>query len=51
MSAKKAKVILDRKNNCGEIKFYEPVSAITAGQAVVFYSLDDNHLVGGGWIK
>lgn len=32
------------------IKFDEPVSAITKGQAAVFYDVVDGHLIGGGWI-
>lgn len=51
MSAQKARVKLDFENNCGEINFYEPISAITSGQAAVFYDLNDKHLIGGGWIE
>jgi len=32
------------------VDFNEPVSAITPGQAAVFYSEDDQVLLGGGWI-
>ncbi len=34
----------------GRIELDEPVSAVTTGQAAVFYSLDNNCLIGGGWI-
>ena len=32
------------------ITFKEPVSAVTSGQAAVFYSHEEGHLIGGGWI-
>lgn len=32
------------------VKFNEPVTAITPGQACVFYDEDDQVLLGGGWI-
>lgn len=38
---------------CGEnfeIKFDEPISGITAGQACVLYDIEDQHLLGGGII-
>ena len=51
MEAKKAHVVLDFEKNKGHIDFYEPVSAITSGQAAVFYDINDKHLIGGGWIE
>lgn len=50
MDSVKARVFLEPKNK-GKILFYEPVSAITPGQAAVFYDSQDNHLIGGGWIE
>ena len=50
MKAQKAKVFLDLDAKKGKIVFYEPIASVTSGQAAVFYSLDDNHLIGGGWI-
>ena len=35
--------------NC-YIKFNHPVSAISKGQACVFYNIEDGHLLGGGFI-
>lgn len=51
MEAKKAHIILDSENKTGKINFYEPVSAVTSGQAAVFYDINDKHLIGGGWIE
>lgn len=51
MEAKKAHISLDLENQKGTIKFYNPISAVTPGQAAVFYDLKDNHLIGGGWIE
>lgn len=40
-----------KKNaNVWLIEFDEPVSAITKGQACVIYDINDNHLIGGGFI-
>lgn len=36
------------ENGCAELAFDEPQTAITPGQAVVFY--DDEVVIGGGWI-
>jgi tRNA-uridine 2-sulfurtransferase len=48
--SKKAKVtILPEKRV--SLEFYEPVEAITPGQAMVFYSLDGEELLGGAWIE
>ena len=46
----KAKVIVE---DCGlaRVIFEEPQRAVTPGQAVVFYSLDGEMVVGGGIIK
>ena len=46
MHAQKAHVLLNE--NSAHIKFYEPVSSVTAGQAGVFYDIEDGHLIGGG---
>lgn len=42
-----ARVVLDDKNGAN-IRFKEPVRAITPGQAAVFY--DGDLVIGGGWI-
>ncbi len=49
MDFQKAHVQLS-ENNKALITFETPVSAVTPGQAAVFYSADDKHLIGGGWI-
>jgi tRNA-specific 2-thiouridylase len=36
-------------NGGARVEFMEPQSAITPGQAVVFY--DGTHVLGGGWIE
>lgn len=46
MQAQKAHVTIC--NNTAKIDFYEPVSSVTAGQAGVFYDINDRHLLGGG---
>lgn len=46
MNAKKALVRLF--DNFADIKFYEPVNSVTAGQAGVIYDIVDGHLIGGG---
>lgn len=48
MDFKKGRV--DISGTDAKITFEEPVSAITSGQAAVFYSVEDGHLIGGGWI-
>ena len=50
MQAEKATIKLDMKNKTGEIDFADFASSITPGQAAVFYNIEDNHLIGGGWI-
>lgn len=53
MSAVKAEAILNNTVGCGHyrpninIKFKEPVSGITCGQACVLYDKGDGHLIGG----
>ncbi len=42
-------LVLPLKDNKAEVRFYEPVSAITPGQAAVFYEGED--VIGGGWIE
>lgn len=49
MDAQKAHIKINGTK--AHIKFEQPVSAITAGQAAVFYDANDNHLIGGGWIE
>lgn len=46
MHAQKAHVVID--GDSAGINFYEPVNSVTAGQAGVFYDLNDGHLIGGG---
>ena len=46
MQAQKAHVKLS--DTSAEINFYEPISSVTAGQAGVFYDINDGHLIGGG---
>ena len=49
MKAQRAKIIFyDEKT--ADILFDAPVSAVTPGQACVFYDENDGHLIGGGWI-
>ena len=48
MKAVKANIIIE--NGGTTVKFYEPVSGITPGQACVIYSQEDGHLLGGGFI-
>lgn len=33
-----------------DVEFYEPVNSITTGQAGVLYDINDNHLIGGGFV-
>ncbi|EKE04706.1 MAG: hypothetical protein ACD_20C00020G0005 [uncultured bacterium] len=49
-SAKKA-MITSQDNGSVIIKFNEPEFAITPGQVAVFYDLNNEYLIGGGWIK
>lgn len=48
MEYKKARVRL--YDDSADVEFYEPVNSITAGQAGVFYDINDKHLIGGGWV-
>ncbi len=48
MEHKKARVRL--YEGSADVEFYEPVNSITAGQAGVFYDINDKHLIGGGWV-
>lgn len=50
MQAQKALVKINYEQDTAKIIFDEPVSAVTSGQAAVFYDVCDNHLIGGGWI-
>lgn len=51
MQAQKAHITLDFENKTGKVDFCEPISSVTSGQAVVFYDIEDKHLIGGGWIE
>ena len=48
MQAVKANIILGE--NRVTVRFHEPVSGITPGQACVLYDINDGHLLGGGFI-
>ena len=48
MSAVSARVLL--KDSGAEVVFETPVNSVTSGQACVFYSSEDGHLLGGGEI-
>lgn len=48
MQAIKANV--KKENDIWQIEFAEPVSAVTKGQACVFYDIYDGHLIGGSFI-
>ncbi len=48
MEHKKARVRL--YDDSADVEFYEPVNSITAGQAGVFYDINDKHLIGGGTV-
>lgn len=40
-----------KKSDSGfDVKFDEPVSAVTKGQALVVYDKNDGHLIAGGWL-
>lgn len=49
-TAKKATVIPDQNNTAGII-FDEAQSGITPGQAAVIYDINNEYLIGGGWIQ
>ena len=48
MNACPAKIKIENQNV--DIDFFEPVSAITSGQACVLYDKNDGHMLGGGFI-
>ncbi len=50
MQAQKAFVKYNSNDKTAVISFESPVSSVTPGQAVVFYDVNDKHLIGGGWI-
>ncbi len=50
MQTQKAHVIYDNNTKTAKIDFDYPVASVTPGQAVVFYDVNDRHLIGGGWI-
>lgn len=43
-------IVTPQDNSNVAVDFYKSVSAITPGQAAVFYDMNDN-VIGGGWIK
>lgn len=49
-SSAKPATVIPGNNNTATVEFDEPVSAITPGQAAVFYDLNNEYLIGGGWI-
>lgn len=51
MEFQPAYVIINTNDKTGRIIFDEQVTSVTKGQAAVFYSKNDNHLIGGGWIE
>lgn len=44
-------IVIPMRENKAVVKFNKPVFAITSGQAGVFYDMDKEFLIGGGWIK
>ena len=48
MKPVKANIKIDNKIH---IKFSEPISGITPGQACVLYDINDGHLLGGSFIN
>jgi len=50
MQAQKAQIKLNKEKQTGTVIFETPITAITPGQAAVFYDTEDKHLIGGGWI-
>ena len=49
-SAKEA-IVIPKDNNSVIVRFTNPQFAITPGQVAVFYDLNNEYLIGGGWIK
>ena len=46
------KVQMDLKSSCAKVKLKMPEFGVSPGQAAVFYDLvDENRVLGGGWIK
>lgn len=50
-SRAKDAVVIPQRDNSAIVKFSEPQFAITPGQVAVFYDLNNEYLIGGGWIK
>ena len=50
-SAAQEAVITKTGENSVRVKFKEPKSAVTPGQAAVFYDMNDEYVLCGGWIK
>ena len=50
MSAIRADITIQEDDSVN-IKFKEPISAVTPGQACVFYDLKEGYLLGGGFIS
>ena len=44
------KALVKKFDSYCTVEFEQPVSAITLGQACVFYDINDGHLLGGGFI-
>ena len=48
----KVNIEINKENNTANVKLQIPEYGISPGQAAVFYNVsDDNHVLGGGWIK
>ena len=50
MQAQPAQINYDKETKTAAVNFAAPVASVTPGQAVVFYDVNDRHLIGGGWI-
>ena len=50
MQAQPAQINYDKETKTAAVNFAAPVASVTPGQAVVFYDVNDKHLIGGGWI-
>jgi len=50
-SAAKEAIIIKTGKNSLHVKLKEPQFAITPGQAAVFYDMNNEYVLCGGWIK